>query len=752
MKRFCSLFWLALVLCLTCISGPSAIAGGPENVLLVVNADSPSSKMIANYYVAMRKIPSSNVVYLNGIAPNESMALKDFKELILKPVVAAMEERQIGSHIDYIVYSADFPTAINVTEHVIKLRKLVEDQGVEFNAKLFLATASINSLTYYAAAVLNDDPGYLGLNSNSYYRQSAAKLLGRPFSGQLQKIYEQSVAVLESDKEELYPEAERALLALAKANPRQVAVAYRLVECYAKLGDKRQATDWLGRAIRGGWQYRQYTLDDPLLADMQSDPLFSGVVRRVPDEKFEFAPTIAFRNRYQYGPNGMLNNYKGQGNSFFLSTVLAVTRNYGNTEEEALDQIKRTILADGTNPRGSFYFTTTTNVRTRTRKVNFDFAISRLKKMGYGAEVIKGDLPLGKSRVLGATIGTPGFNWLQSGSRFVPGAIGDNLTSYGGRMLYQEQTKCTEFIANGAAGASGTVIEPYALQAKFPHPMIHVHYARGCTLAEAFYQSVSGPSQLLIVGDALCRPFGKVPEFGVTGVSLNQKVSGTIRLDPSPDNTSIRIAGYQLFIDGRLVHAQANAAEMPIDTTDMADGYHEFRIVAIAANLLESSSSAIIPLQVDNSKQKVTLTTNSNKYLDSDVIELKATSNIGDAIALIHNGRVIAQETGRAVTFKFAAALVGRGPVQLEAVAMSNVAVGAEQEEVQPVASQPLDLLVEGLISKRRKYENQPQKSTPIVIRPNSNIPGLGSVRPSGGPGGSGGRGQSGPPRSGRPR
>ena len=745
MKRFSTLLWLALILCLICVSGSTAIAGGPESVLLVVNADSPSSKMIANYYIELRKIPSSNVVYLNNIPAKESMAVGKFKELILKPVLEAISERQLASHIDYIVYSSDFPTAIQIPEHLKKLTELAEKNGVGFDRKLYRPAASINSLTFYAGAVLKDDPGYLGLDSNSYYRHSADRLLKLPFTGQLKQVYDQSVAVLEKDQEELYEEAEKALLALAKANPRQVAVSYRLVQCYAKLGNKRKATDWLAQAIRSGWQYRQYTLKDPMLAELQSDPLFSGLVKRVPDEPFEFAPTIAFRNRYQYGPNGMLNSFKGQGNRFYLSTVLAVTRNYGNTEQEALDQIERTVRADGTNPEGSFYFTTTNDVRTQTRKGNFESAITRLKKMGYGAEVVSGILPNNKRQVLGVTTGAPSFNWKQSGCRFVPGAIGDNLTSHGGRLLFQSQTKLTEFLANGAAGASGTVVEPYALQAKFPHPMIHVHYARGCTLAEAFYQSVSGPSQLLIVGDALCRPFGRVPEFGVAGVSLNQKVSGTIKLDPSPEVTSIRIAGYQLFVDGRLAHVQTGSTAMPIDTTDMADGYHEFRIVAISGNLLESTSSVVIPLRVDNSGQQVTLTAEADSYLDTDVIELKATSNVGDAIALLHNGRVIAQESGRDVTFKFPASLTGRGPVQVEAIATSSVAVGVDEEEVQPVASQPLNFVVRGLISKRRQYENPPKKNTPTVIQ--SKRPG--SVRPAAGLGGGGFGG--GGPRSGGP-
>ena len=730
MKRFKNTFWLALFLCWICM-GSTVTAGGPESAILVVNADSVSSKMIANHYIAMRKIPSTNVVYLNGVPPTETISLDEFKELILKPILTALTERQL-THIDYIIYSSDFPTAIKVNEHVKKYGDAIEKSGVGFNRKLFLPTASINSLTYYAAAVLADNPSYLNLASNSYYRPPASQLLVRPFSGQLQQVFDQAVKEIQGDDEELYPKAEEKLLALAKANPRQVAVAYRLVQCYARMGDKRKAAHWLGRAKKAGWQYRQYTKDDPLLADLISDPLFRGVLNTIPDELFEFAPTIAFRNRYQYGPNGMLNHFKGQGNRFFLSTVLAVTRNYGNTEQEALDQLQRTVRADGTNPKGSFYFTTSEDVRTRTRKSNYDFAVKRLKKMGYGAEIVEGNLPENKLRVLGATIGTPGFNWKQSGSRFVPGAIGDNLTSYGGRMPRQEQTKLTEFLANGAAGGSGTVTEPFALQVKFPHPMIHVHYARGCTLAEAFYQSVSGPSQLLIVGDALCRPFGRVPEFGVTGVSLNQKVSGTIRLKPTPDLTTVRIAGYQLFVDGQLVHVQNNSAEMKIDTTDMSDGYHEFRIVAISSTLLESSAGVVIPLRVDNSGHQVTLTANSDNFLSTDIITLKANSNTGDAIALVHNGRTIAQRLGRDVTFKIDALLVGRGPIQLEAIAMSSAAIGQEQDFVPPVASKPLNLLIKGTISKRKKYENPPKKSPPTIFKtPGPTRPSSGSgVRP----------------------
>jgi len=110
-------------------------------------------------------------------------------------------------------------------------------------------------------------------------------------------------------------------------------------------------------------------------------------------------------------------------------------------------------------------------------------------------------------------VGKSDFNWPASGSTILPGAICEHLTSLGGVMVENGgQTPLSEFIRNGAAGASGTVTEPYAIQAKFPDPFLHVHYVKGCTLAEAFYQSVRGPYQLLIVGDPLCRPWARIPQ------------------------------------------------------------------------------------------------------------------------------------------------------------------------------------------------------------------------------------------------
>jgi hypothetical protein len=162
----------------------------------------------------------------------------------------------------------------------------------------------------------------------------------------------------------------------------------------------------------------------------------------------------------------------------------------------------------GTNPDGTFYFLKNGDVRATTREPRFQLAIQALESLGRKAVVLSKDdpgqtgiLPVGKDDVLGACVGTAGFDWPASKSRRVAGAIAEHLTSHGGQFDHGGQTKCSAWIRAGAAGSSGTVYEPYSVQWKFPVPHIQVHYVEGCSLAEAFYQSVAGPYQLVILGD-----------------------------------------------------------------------------------------------------------------------------------------------------------------------------------------------------------------------------------------------------------
>jgi tetratricopeptide (TPR) repeat protein len=682
---------------------PCFAGGGPENLVLVVNSDSPTSKLIANLYVEGRQIPARNVIYLDNVPASETTDLAGFRDSIIRPIFQQMEERKLAN-IDYIVYSADFPTSISVAEHLGKLREDLgePDQSSVFQSQFYSPNGSINSLTFFAGAVLADYPGYMLLDANTYYRQPAQASLRRPFIGESQQKFEAAIKTFDQESGEEYDQAIKTLEKLAGQNPHQVAVLYWLARFYGQQGDATNATGWLKRAVRAGWKFRTQTKSDLAFAAVQEDPGFQALVARIPDLPFDFIPTQGFKHVYAWGLNGYLNSDRTQGNRYFLSTVLAATRRYGNTEREAVRQLSLSMKADETYPTGTFYFSDTDDIRNQTRKPNYRYAIDALERLGHNVEVIDTPLPVGRRDVLGLTTGAATFSWIASGSKFVPGAIGDNLTSFGGRLSDPGQTKLSEFLRNNAAGASGTVVEPYALQAKFPHPLIHVHYARGCTLAESFYQSLQSPFQQLIVGDALCQPFATRPTIEVAGVTPGEKVAGQIELTIDATASPVPIGRLELYVDGVMVLQSQMRQQIKFDTTGVPDGYHELRFVVVANDPVQTTGRAIIPIQVDNEGRFIQLKAEKSKYLVTDEVNLVAKSNYGDSIELVHNMRSIAKKTGREVEFKIPGQLLGRGPVKLEAVAMSKTGKG--------VASMPIRLNIEGRLSTRN--EKRPARQT----------------------------------------
>lgn len=167
------------------------------------------------------------------------------------------------------------------------------------------------------------------------------------------------------------------------------------------------------------------------------------------------------------------------GIRYLLSAMLGVTSGRGNSVDEVIAMLRSAAAADATRPKGTIYFVTNNDVRTTTRSSVFTDTVAALESLGVRAEVVSGTLPVGKRDVAGLMTGTPSFDWPASGSRIRPGAICENLTSFGGIFSPSAgQTPLSAFLRAGAAGSSGTVIEPYADQAKFPHPSIQVHYAR----------------------------------------------------------------------------------------------------------------------------------------------------------------------------------------------------------------------------------------------------------------------------------
>ena len=267
-------------------------------------------------------------------------------------------------------------------------------------------------------------------------------------------------------------------------------------------------------------------------------------------------------------------------------------------------------------------------------------------------------------------------------------------TSTAGLFSSSSQTKCTEFLKFGAAGACGTVTEPYAIQAKFPFPLIHAHYAKGCSLAEAYYQAVQGPYQLILVGDPLCQPFATPPKISITSPAAMETVKDKFALEVNAEQSDAAIAGYEIFLDGVMVRRTSNIENIDIDSSTMGDGFHELRVVAVSRDAIETRGLAVLPFMVGNQDQVVTLETDQLRPEFKDKIILKASTNFGQRIIIKQNQKTVGVINAKEGTTSLSPSVLGAGIVKLRAYAVSD------DEDTLPVSSPPLAIEVQAKLSQ----------------------------------------------------
>lgn len=384
--------------------------------------------------------------------------------------------------------------------------------------------------------------------------------------------------------------------------------------------------------------------------------------------------TQGFRAWYGWDSSGEV--VEAGGPRYLLATMLGVSDGAGNSVEEIVAGLVSAAGADGSRPRGTIFFADNGDVRSETRKGAFPAAVRELVRIGVKAEVFQGVLPRDRKDVAGLMTGTPKFEWSRSGSTVVPGAICENLTSYGGIFTPGSgQTPLSEFIRAGAAGSSGTVIEPYALQEKFPHPSIQVHYARGATLAEAFYQSLQLPYQLLVVGDPLCQPWAAIPLVEAVTVDdgraleAGRVLTGTVSIEPvARPAEPAPIDRFEMFVDGIRSGQCAAGERLAIDTAALSDGHHELRVVGIRGDALETQGRLVVPFESSNHGRSLALTVQPETVdLDGSLRVSVAGKGI-EGVTLFCNGRVIGRTAGQQATVEIPADVLGVGRVQIRAL------------------------------------------------------------------------------------
>lgn len=619
--------------CVVCIGASTPLWAGlsASDVVVVVNAKSLNSRTLANHYVSLRHIPAINVVVLDDVPSSEVIGVDDFRDKILKPLLQELDRRKLLDHIQCVTYSADFPTAINISSDL---------QEIKDRHQIFTPVGSINALTYLYADVLAKDPSYISLHSNFYARREMENFFTNP-SGSATEAAWNSIQKLIDDGQ--HEQAADELERLLQEQPHQHPLAYLAAAQAAMHGDRERAIKLLRQAVAAGWNGSRYLENDQRFASLRNDPEFQVIELLLDDNIREMQPPQAFDARVSWTPNGLPTDKPNLGKRYLLSTVLGVTRGAGTSLPEAITSLQRSATADYTHPAGKFCFSLTSDVRTTTRQWGFISAVDDLKLLGFEAEIINKPLPQGMKDILGVQLGTPNYNWSSCGSELLPGAIADNLTSMGGVMTGGGgQTTLSEMLRAGAAGSSGTVTEPYALQEKFPHAQMYVAYARGASLAEAFYSYVTGPYQLLIVGDPLCQPCSHAPQpvidtdlkqlaideplqlqFTPTGVSYSDWIDSP---EPVAKRTApLQAAAMRVLLDGTRPRTVPAKNEMNIALKGIAAGYHEIVLQLIAEGPLSPRSNATVPLWIGPSNS-LTLEIEGDKPLTASAASDKQSS------------------------------------------------------------------------------------------------------------------------------
>lgn len=248
-------------------------------------------------------------------------------------------------------------------------------------------------------------------------------------------------------------------------------------------------------------------------------------------------------------------------NSFLA--VMLTDSNLANAESI----LSRGVASDSSFPTQTVYLEKTDDLARNVRYFEFDNAIFDTR--------IHGDYPMLRTNsdstsftnLLGLETGLTTF--AAPTNAYVPGAIADNLTSYGGNLFdTRGQTLLLAFLDAGAAISYGTVIEPCNYTQKFPNPICYFYQSRGFSLAEAYYQSILNPYQGIMVGEPLAAPFAQ------RGVGTWEGLPPGTPVLSGPTNLQIQFSAaagnlplnqVDLFIDGTWFETITNLPPAPGD-------------------------------------------------------------------------------------------------------------------------------------------------------------------------------------------
>lgn len=329
------------------------------------------------------------------------------------------------------------------------------------------------------------------------------------------------------------------------------------------------------------------------------------------------------------------------------------------------------VLEDGRRPgdawrRGTVHLVVGSDIRARCRQWQFPQAAAELESLDMRVAV-SSNFPAGASGVAGVMMGLAGPDPSKIRS-YAPGAMGEHLTSFGAVFHSAAQTKITAWLDAGAGTSAGTVVEPYSIWTKFPHARFFAHQARGCTLLEAYAQSLMCPLQSYLIGDPLSSP--GAPDFGVRIEREDRAGSAAFLARTDPPSTNLN---FLFLLDGRRA-GFGPSGRLEIDPARLAAGSHRLRAVALRGGLMKQQAFAEVDFDAPVAGRAVTI---ENPRAGSSCDGLRpltvrvAATGTPRGVGLFAGGRKLAETTAASpADLRVDPAVLGRGPVELQALAV----------------------------------------------------------------------------------
>jgi uncharacterized protein (TIGR03790 family) len=221
--------------------------------------------------------------------------------------------------------------------------------------------------------------------------------------------------------------------------------------------------------------------------------------------------------------------------------------------------LSRGVASDSTFPTQTVYLAKTSDSARNVRFVEFDNALFDCHILGDNSPVRTNTSATSFTNSLGLLTGLA--NLSLPANAFVPGAIGDSLTSFAGDIFVNYgQTSLLAFLNAGAAGSYGTVTEPCNYTQKFPDPLDYFYQYRGFSLAEAYYQSLLNPFEGLLAGEPLSAPFARPGTADWSSLNNGAVLSGQagLNLAFSAAANNLPLGRVDLFLDGKFSQTVTN--------------------------------------------------------------------------------------------------------------------------------------------------------------------------------------------------